>query len=329
MRELSAGVYNLLKSTRRQSMSVSMLLDQVNSSDEHLESHLCTMLQSVRGTKQYWFIRHSELKCMIREWGSPTLFLTFSCAEYESPDITEYLMKVNNVPPSYNIGKLCVEDPISVSRKFSLKFHAFFRKVIIKGEVLGKVDHFYWKKEYQNRGAPHYHVLIWIRDAPVIDRDEPENILEWIQERITCHIPDKDGSPELHRLATRYQLHKCSKYCKRRKRCGKHSFITKCRFGFPRPVSENAAINPVQESLKSRSRIYQLTRKESEVRVNDYNPLLLMLWKANIDIQFIAESSLALAHYVSGYVTKAERSSMQEIWQEVSDNKSIYSRLTF
>ena len=42
---------------------------------------------------------------MIREWGSPTLFLTFSCAEYESPDITEFLMKVNNVPPSYNIGK--------------------------------------------------------------------------------------------------------------------------------------------------------------------------------------------------------------------------------
>ena len=30
---------------------------------------------------------------------------------------------------------------------------------------------------------------------------------------------------------------------------------------------------------------------------------------------------------MSGYVTKTERSSMQEIWQEVSDNKSIYSRL--
>ena len=52
-----------------------------------------------------------------------------------------------------------------------------------------------------------------------------------------------------------------------------------------------------------------------------------MLWKANIDIQFVAEASLALAHYVSGYVTKAERSNMQEIWQEVSDNKNIYSQL--
>ena len=46
-----------------------------------------------------------------------------------------------------------------------------------------------------------------------------------------------------------------------------------------------------------------------------------------MDIQFVAESSLALAHYVSGYVTKAERCNMQEIWEEVSESKSIYGRL--
>ena len=51
-----------------------------------------------------------------------------------------------------------------------------------------------------------------------------------------------------------------------------------------------------------------------------------MLWKANIDIQFVAEASLSLAHYVSGSVAKTECSNMQEIWQEVSDNKSVYSR---
>ena len=78
-------------------MSVSTLLNRVQVSDEHLEANLCTMLQSVRGTKQYWFIRQSELRCMIREWGSPTLFLTFSCAEYESPDITGYLRTANSV----------------------------------------------------------------------------------------------------------------------------------------------------------------------------------------------------------------------------------------
>ena len=156
------------------------------------------MLQSVRGTKQYWFIRLSEPRCMIREWRSPILFLTISCAEYESPDITEYLRRVNDVSPSYDIGKLCTGDPISVSRKFSLKFHAFFRTVVVEGEVLGKVEHFYWK-EYQARGAPHYHVLLWIGDAPVIGRDDLEKVVAWIP----CHIPDKESDPELHRLVTR------------------------------------------------------------------------------------------------------------------------------
>ena len=41
-------------------------------------------------------------------------------------------------------------------------------RVLMKGEVLGTVDNFYWKKEYQACGAPHYHILLWIKDAPVI-----------------------------------------------------------------------------------------------------------------------------------------------------------------
>ena len=309
LREISAGVYNLLKSTRGRPMSVSALLHGVSTSDERLEANLSTMLQSVRGTKQYWFARQSELRCMVRAWGSPTLFLTFSCAEYESADIERYLRKVNDVPPSYNIGKLCTDDPVSVSRKFSLKFHAFFRTVLLKGAVLGAVDHFYWKKEYQARGAPHYHVLVWIRDAPVIGRDDPERVLAWLQERITCRIPDRDTDPDLHRLVTRYQLHKCNAYCKRRRKCGR-TFITRCRFGFPRPPCETATLNCVEDALKARKKIYQLPRTDEEARVNDYNPLLLMLWKANIDVQFVAESSLAkeqLAGHLAGGQREQER----------------------
>ena len=88
---------------------------------------------------------------------------------------------------------------------------------MVKGEVLGKVDHFYWKKEYQARGAPHYHVLLWIQDAPAIRQDDPDKVLSWIQGRITCQVPDKETSPELHRLVTRYQMHKCSAYCRRKR----------------------------------------------------------------------------------------------------------------
>ena len=151
IRELKGGIYNVLNTSKFRDTTVSALLNDVNNSDLVLESNLTTMLQSIHGTKQYWFMCKSDLDCMVREWGSPTFFCTFSCAEYESPDIIEYLKKVNNVPDLYDNGRLCTEDPISVSRQFSHKFHQFFNIVINKGGVLGPVEHFYWKKEYQQR----------------------------------------------------------------------------------------------------------------------------------------------------------------------------------
>ena len=326
IRELKGGIYNVLNTSKFRDTTVSALLNDVNNSDLVLESNLTTMLQSIRGTKQYWFMRKSDLDCMVREWGSPTFFCTFSCAEYESPDIIEYLRKVNNVPDSYDNGRLCTEDPISVSRQFSHKFHQFFNIVINKGGVLGPVEHFYWKKEYQQRGAPHYHVLLWIRDAPTIGKDDPQKIVSFIDERITCHIPNKESCPELHKLVTSKQLHNCSAYCRRKYKSGR-IFFQRCKFGFPRPVASCTKLKDVSANLKAHQKICDLKRNEAEVRVNDYNPLLLLLWKANIDIQFVSESSLALAHYVTGYVTKAEKSNMQDIWQEISDNKSVYSRL--
>ena len=155
-----------------------------------------------------------------------------------TPDMEEYLRTVNDVPDKYSMSKLCSEDSISVSRQFSHKFHTFFQRFIVKGEVLGPVDHYYWKKEYQARGAPHYHMLLWIKGAPVIGVDDPDVVFAWIEERITCHIPDKENNPELHHMVTRFQLHKCSDYCRRKRKCG-NTFLTQCKSGFPRPAREN------------------------------------------------------------------------------------------
>ena len=133
----------------------------MNLSDPSLKANLSIILRSVRGTKQYWFARKGELECIVRNAGALTLFLTLGCAEYEAEDICKYLRKVNpDVPSSYNIGKLCTEDPVSVFRQFSNRFHAFFQEVLIKGKVFGTVSQYYWRKEYQMQGAPHYHCLV-------------------------------------------------------------------------------------------------------------------------------------------------------------------------
>lgn len=115
-------------------------------------------------------------------------------------------------------------------------------------------------------------------------------MLGWIQERITCRIPEKDSHPELYALVTKYQMHKCNTYCQRRHKLNRNTFMTRCRFGFPHQACDSACLNCVQDSLKAHKKIYQLTHTDLEVRVNDYNPLLLLLWRVNIDIQYVAES---------------------------------------
>uniref|UniRef100_A0A1X7VAF2 Uncharacterized protein n=1 Tax=Amphimedon queenslandica TaxID=400682 RepID=A0A1X7VAF2_AMPQE len=46
-----------------------------------------------------------------------------------------------------------------------------------------------------------------------------------------------------------------------------------------------------------------------------------------MDLQYIAERSLSLTEYVTGYVTEAEKSHAQDLWDEVSSCDNIYSRL--
>uniref|UniRef100_A0A1X7TWD7 Helitron helicase-like domain-containing protein n=1 Tax=Amphimedon queenslandica TaxID=400682 RepID=A0A1X7TWD7_AMPQE len=118
------------------------------------------MLAPIRGTNQCWFSVKGEVKAMIAEHGSPTLFLTLSCAEYDSADIAQYLRK------------------------------DFFTIVILQRGILGKVEQYYVTKEYQMRVAPHYHILLWIENAPVVGINCPEEVCSFIQDRITCHIPD-------------------------------------------------------------------------------------------------------------------------------------------
>ena len=118
-------------------------------------------------------------------------------------------------------------------------------------------------------------------------------VLSWI---LACHIPDKENNPELHHMVTRYQLHKCSDYCRKKRKRGS-VFLTTCKFGFPRSKRESAVINNVDSSCKKFQKICEIAQAPSEVRVNDYNPLLLLNWGANMDIQFVGDSPLTWICY--------------------------------
>ena len=190
------------------------------------------------------------------------------------------------------------------------------------------------RREYQGRGLQHFHLQVWVEDAPLIDErttDEDE-VCTFISKYATCEIPDPTLCPTLYERVMRFQQHKCNDYCLRSKKV-KTGFRKACRFGFPRPQREKMHLRSVVEAvagrkcLKANSHLYDLPRKSNAVRINDYNPAILLAWQGNMDIQYIGENSAILNWYCTKYSTKAEKSHSVQVFDNITSTKSLASRL--
>ena len=127
-----------------------------------------------------------------------------------------------------------------------------------------------------------------------------------------------------------FQKHKCNSYCLRTVN-SKNSCKTACRFGFPRPVTKNFTFRAIDESianrrkLRKKNRFYDLPRTESEKYINDWMPAIGIIWKGNMDAQFVSEKSITFTTYITGYGTKGEKTNIE--FKGLQSNKSLHSRL--
>jgi hypothetical protein len=263
------------------------------------------MFTAMRGTREYWSQKCGDLEILDEKLGPATFFITLSCAEYSWQETRSFLTRVNEDIPnveSVTISSLTAIDPVSVCMVFENRWRAFLNTVILDPQgPVGIVTDYFWRLEYQARGAPHIHMKIWVEKAPIFGVSTNEEVLNFIKKYITCSIPrDHD---ELKGLVTKFQTHECRSSC-RRVCMSKKSAGIKCRYGFPRLINNNASMNSVAESVKSKQskhtvKIYSLERKENEQFINDYNPTILLVWAANMDIQYIGESSMVLNRYIT------------------------------
>lgn len=68
-------------------------------------------------------------------------------------------------------------------------------------KVLGDVAAHTYSVEFQKRGLPHVHVLLWLSPEEKLRCAEQYDRLVWAE------IPDKDADPELYELVTTHMLH--------------------------------------------------------------------------------------------------------------------------
>ncbi|XP_063949104.1 uncharacterized protein LOC108203411 isoform X2 [Daucus carota subsp. sativus] len=210
--------YRLDQISRNQTTIRSDLYNSVRDAvrrGENDPSHVakCVILPaSFTGCKRYMSQYYKDSLALCRSIGHPTLFLTMTCNS-KWPEIKEMMQHLPGVDIS--------DAPDVTARVFKQKVDQLI-DLIKKQNFFGRCIGLMHVIEFQKRGLPHVHMLIWLNDA-----DKPKNA-ESIDRIVSAEIPDKDADPVAYSAVCNYMLHgPCGKDatyspCMVKNKCSKH-----------------------------------------------------------------------------------------------------------
>ena len=113
---------------------------------------------------------------------------------------------------------------------------------------MGKITYYALRIEFQMRGSPHLHALIWTSDCPKLTSDNKDAYIDFIDKHVRGNLPNKKDEPELHQLVEMYQKHNHSKTCRKYKNVS-------CRFNFGQFFTKRTIIaEPVNENEVKRGK---------------------------------------------------------------------------
>ena len=239
---MSVAMRKTTSSFNNKPITSDMLVDQEQINKLFRADDGFKFMKTVRGTPAYWEQTMRDLFSMIRQLGIPTFFTSFSAADRRWTEIVkcicsqlgrQYDEDMNWTDYCHLINK----NVVTATRMFDHRVKCFLRDFLMSpANPIGKITDYFHRVEFQARGWPHLHCLIWIENAPVLDVQSDEAICEFIDQFITSHTPKEEDDQEMYELVSHLQTHskKHSKSCRKGNRA--------CRFNFPRPPSTRTFI---------------------------------------------------------------------------------------
>eukprot|EP00111_Clytia_hemisphaerica_P014081 TCONS_00041443-protein len=270
-----------------------------------------SFMNNLKGTPAYWKRLLYEVLAMVKQLGLPTFFHTLSCADLKWPEIVDIIQKMK--------GKEMTEDqiralsymertqilqsnPVVLARHFQYRLECYFKHIIAKGALGGKLKHHVIRIEFQARGSAHAHCLIWIENAPILTYETIDEYTEFVDKFVKCDFPE-DTNSELYDLVKTYQIHRHSKSCRPFKN-------RPCRYLFGKFFTEKTIIAvPLDENLPNKEEILN-TRKAILSPVKQYID-------KNFDPRFNNVHDPAKENY-------REPKSINEILEELGIEKQVY-----
>ena len=245
----------------------------------------------------------------VRKHGRPDLFITFTCNS-SWVEIKEELQYGQTASDRHDI----------VARVFRQKQIKFI-DAIVKNQIFGAVICWMFSIEWQKRGLPHSHNLIWFQN-----KIQPNQI----DDIIKAEFPNPEEDPDLYNIIVKNMVHGPCGELNRNSPCMKDE---KCTKRYPKPFLNETVTgedgypkyrrrSPEQGGFTAKIKI----RGNEEIQVNNqwvvpYNPLLSKMFNAHINVEYC--SSVKSIKYVCKYINKGSDMAVFTVTKENQNDEIV------
>ncbi|GJY14565.1 helicase [Tanacetum coccineum] len=164
------------------------------------------------GGPRYMMLNYHDSMAICRTYGNPDLFITFT-SNPKWPEISEMLAYI----PEHKAH----DRPEIGTRVFKMKLTDLLHD-LTKNQILGATEAIVYVIEFQKRGLPYAHILLWLED------NSKCKTAAQIYDIISAELPSPTEDPDGYKAVTDYMLHgpcgKDGKYapCTTEGKCSKH-----------------------------------------------------------------------------------------------------------
>lgn len=186
--------------------------------------------------------RKKNLFARIRQLGRAHFSVTLSCAKVLWLELIKLLKLTHDkveitLDEAANLSntekhRLVREDPSTTFQYFNRRVSEQMKMLFAKDGPFGThtPSHYYLRVEFQHRGSPQVHIILWLRDKPDLDPLNQVTFPNILDSIVTCH-PSTLDDPELVRLQTHRHTHTCKKHLsKQQAKTRQDHLLNACRF---------------------------------------------------------------------------------------------------
>ncbi|XP_031125169.1 uncharacterized protein LOC116027603 [Ipomoea triloba] len=253
---------------------------------------------------RYMIQNYQDAMAICRHKGYPNLFITFTCNP-KWPEIQRYMQKCN----------LKAEDrPDIICRIFKLKLDSLVKE-IRSGNLFGVVTAVVYTIEFQKRGLPHAHILIFLQRLVIPFTSET------MDNFISAEIPDKEVDIDYYQAVQEFMIHgpcgieKPKSPCMVNNKCSKH---------FPKKFVDVSTLDDDGYPIYKRRDNGKTVEKNGVQLDNRYvvphNRYLLLKYKAHINVEWCNQSRSI--KYLFKYVNKGNDRVTAEFYRSTTDERS-------